>query len=147
MRVYLDTCCYNRPFDDQSQERIRLEARAVDAILDLARTGQWTVVGSEAIDDEISQIPLRLRRIQVEALVRIAQEHVLIESQTEQRARDIQALGFSTYDALHLACSESARVDAFLTTDDSVLRRASRNRAALHVEARNPVQWLLENLP
>ncbi|MBE2197400.1 MAG: hypothetical protein IAE79_02240 [Anaerolinea sp.] len=26
MRVYLDVCCLNRPFDDQSQERIQLEA-------------------------------------------------------------------------------------------------------------------------
>lgn len=25
MRVYLDNCCYNRPYDDQSQMRIHLE--------------------------------------------------------------------------------------------------------------------------
>ena len=24
MRVYLDNCCYNRPFDDQAQLRVRL---------------------------------------------------------------------------------------------------------------------------
>ena len=24
MRVYLDNCCYNRPFDDQSQLKVRL---------------------------------------------------------------------------------------------------------------------------
>ena len=28
MRVYLDNCCFNRPFDDQSQLRIRLETEA-----------------------------------------------------------------------------------------------------------------------
>jgi len=28
MRVYLDNCCYNRPFDDQSQLRVRLEIEA-----------------------------------------------------------------------------------------------------------------------
>ena len=28
MRVYLDNCCYNRPFDDQAQLRIRLETEA-----------------------------------------------------------------------------------------------------------------------
>lgn len=28
MRVYLDNCCFNRPFDDQTQTRIRLEAEA-----------------------------------------------------------------------------------------------------------------------
>ena len=25
MRVYLDNCCYNRPFDDQAQLTVRLE--------------------------------------------------------------------------------------------------------------------------
>lgn len=28
MRIYLDNCCFNRPFDDQKQLRIRLEAEA-----------------------------------------------------------------------------------------------------------------------
>ena len=25
MRIYLDNCCYNRPFDEQTQLRVRLE--------------------------------------------------------------------------------------------------------------------------
>jgi hypothetical protein len=29
LRIYLDACCLNRPFDDQTQERIRLESEAV----------------------------------------------------------------------------------------------------------------------
>ena len=28
MKLYLDNCCFNRPFDDQSQLRIRLETEA-----------------------------------------------------------------------------------------------------------------------
>lgn len=28
MRVYLDNCCYNRPYDDQTQMRVSLEAQA-----------------------------------------------------------------------------------------------------------------------
>ena len=28
LRVYLDNCCYNRPYDDQSQLRIELETKA-----------------------------------------------------------------------------------------------------------------------
>ena len=27
MRIYLDNCCYNRPYDDQSKIRIRLETK------------------------------------------------------------------------------------------------------------------------
>jgi hypothetical protein len=34
MKIYLDTCCLNRPFDDQRQARIRLESEAVTLILE-----------------------------------------------------------------------------------------------------------------
>jgi hypothetical protein len=33
MKVYLDNCALNRPFDDQSQERIRIETEAVVLVL------------------------------------------------------------------------------------------------------------------
>ncbi len=33
MRLYLDTSCVKRPFDDQSQSRIRLETEAIVLIL------------------------------------------------------------------------------------------------------------------
>jgi hypothetical protein len=32
--IYMDVCCFNRPFDDLRQERIRLEAEAVMLILE-----------------------------------------------------------------------------------------------------------------
>ena len=28
LKLYLDNCCYNRPFDDLRQEKINLEARS-----------------------------------------------------------------------------------------------------------------------
>ena len=28
MRIYLDMCCFNRPYDDQTQSRIRIETEA-----------------------------------------------------------------------------------------------------------------------
>ena len=37
MRVYLDNCCYNRPFDEQSQLRIRLETEAKMEVHDYTR--------------------------------------------------------------------------------------------------------------
>lgn len=36
MRIYLDNCCFNRPYDDQSHLGIRLES---DAKLYISRTG------------------------------------------------------------------------------------------------------------
>jgi predicted nucleic acid-binding protein len=53
-------------------------------------------------------------------------------------------MGFRTYDALHLACAEQAMVDIFLTTDDRMLRIATRHNAQLKVRVANPLDWLLE---
>jgi predicted nucleic acid-binding protein len=53
-------------------------------------------------------------------------------------------MGFRTYDALHLACAEQATVDVFPTTDDRVLRIATRHTAQLKVYVANPLAWLLE---
>ena len=55
IKIYLDTCCLNRPFDDQTQERIRLEAEAVLAILSRIEKGEWDWIGSEVLIDEIEQ--------------------------------------------------------------------------------------------
>jgi predicted nucleic acid-binding protein len=60
------------------------------------------------------------------------------------RAQALKAMGFRTYDALHLACAEQATVDVFLTTDDGVLRIATRHSAQLQVRVANPLEWLLE---
>lgn len=39
MKVYLDNCSLNRPFDDQSNYRIRIEAEAKLYVQDLIRGG------------------------------------------------------------------------------------------------------------
>ncbi len=56
-KIYLDTCCLNRPFDDQTQERVRLEAEAVLAILSRIEKGEWNWIGSDVLADEIEQTP------------------------------------------------------------------------------------------
>lgn len=33
MKIYLDACCLNRLFDDQTQDRIRLESEVVVLII------------------------------------------------------------------------------------------------------------------
>ncbi len=56
IKVYLDVCCLNRPFDDQTQDRIRMESEAVLMILNRCLS-DWILVGSEVIDYELSRIP------------------------------------------------------------------------------------------
>jgi hypothetical protein len=44
VRVYLDNCCLNRPFDDQRQMRVRLEAEATLCIQEHIRRGVLELV-------------------------------------------------------------------------------------------------------
>jgi hypothetical protein len=44
MRVYLDNCCYNRPFDEQEQMSVRLEAAAKLHIQAAIRAGVYDLV-------------------------------------------------------------------------------------------------------
>jgi hypothetical protein len=53
MKIYLDTCCLNRPFDDQSQNRIRLESEAIIIIMNKLHQGEWEWIGSEVLDIEV----------------------------------------------------------------------------------------------
>ena len=48
--IYLDVCCLNRPFDDQTQVRIHLEAEAVLMVLSRCEAGAWQWIGSEVIE-------------------------------------------------------------------------------------------------
>jgi len=47
MKLYLDTCVYNRPFDDQTQERISLETQAFLIILEKIEKKIYTLLISE----------------------------------------------------------------------------------------------------
>lgn len=142
--IYADVCCLNRPFDDQRQTRIRLEAEAVLLILSRCEGRAWQLLGSEAIDLEISQIPDPERREKVLVLAALATSHVTVSAGVERRAAELEAHGFKAYDALHLACAEEGRAEIFLTTDDRLLKRASRSARLIKVRVANPILWLLE---
>ena len=53
MLIYLDLCCFNRPYDDQTQLRIRLETEAKLALQDKVRTGACRLLWSAVLDLEI----------------------------------------------------------------------------------------------
>ena len=142
--MYLDVCCLNRPFDDQTNDRIRLEREAVLAIISRCQTGTWLLVGSEAIDIEVSRIPDREKRQKVGILYSISQSNVIVGADVEKRAIDLENLGFNPFDALHISCAEESKVDVSFTTDDRLLRKAVQNKDVLNVMVRNPVKWLIE---
>lgn len=146
MIVYLDTCCLNRAHDDQSQERIRKESQAIEAILERLEKGIWIWLGSEALTAEAANNPSPVRKADATMMLEGVSREVTVSQTHLHRAAALTELGFSAMDALHVACAESGGADVLLTTDDKFLSRASRYRGELKVLVANPVNWLREVL-
>ena len=144
MKIYLDVCCLNRPFDDQSQERIRLESEAVLAILGRSKT--VTLLSSEIVDIEISKIPDEDRKQKVILLSSISRMNIVVDGEIMSRAKELNEMGFKSFDALHIACAERGRADALLTTDDHLLKKAISYQKSIKVRLQNPLSWLTEEL-
>ena len=142
MRVYLDACCLGRLTDDQTQLRIREEGEAVELVLNLVVRGSHTWVASEVLADEIRRNPLAERRMECQALLRMAAEIVRIDDAIAKRARALEKAGYGAFDALHLAAAESAGADVLLSTDDQFLRLARRGAGRPKIDVRNPVSWV-----
>jgi hypothetical protein len=134
----------NRLTDDQTQERVRSEAEAVEGILHLIREKRATWVSSVVLQIEISRNPNVDRRQDVESLLEFATETIVPQAETAARGALLHDLGFGSFDALHLAAAEQGRAEVFLTTDDNLLRRAIRYQHKLRVRVINPVSWYKE---
>ena len=143
-KVYLDTCCLNRPFDDHSQTRIRLESESILQIIGQCTSGILSWIASDVLDFEIAQISNTERRKRVNTLRSFAQDMLVSSDSVLQRSLEIRTFGIGEMDALHIACAEEAQVDVFLTTDDRLLKSAGRFQSRLHIFVSNPTAWVLK---
>lgn len=141
MRVYLDNCCFNRPFDDQSQARIRLEAEAKLEIQQRIKDRKIELTWSYMLDYENRANPFEERRT---TIVRWKNEAVVDVEETAailQQAHQLADRGLRAKDALHVACAVAGGCDFFLTTDDTVIKRL---RDSSEVVAMTPTQFVVE---
>ena len=142
MKIYLDVCCLNRPFDDQGQDRVRVEAEAILNILEYCQNGEWTLAASKALDFELAQCPDPIKLTRMRDLYAIAQSRLVVTEQVKVRSREFQQQGLSFFDSLHVALAEVHQQDVFLTTDDRLCRAAAV--ICPEVRVANPAIWFLE---
>ena len=101
MRIYLDTCCLQRPLDDQTQPRIKIEAEAVLAILASVQAGDCSLLNSEALEYELTRIPDDKRRNEMMAVLALADERLEITDEAETLAESLENHGIEAIDAVH----------------------------------------------
>jgi predicted nucleic acid-binding protein len=146
MKVYLDLCVYNRPFDDQGQPRILVETVEFMFLLEKAINKEMTIINSFVLEYENSKSPLIDRRDKIEDFLKIASEYVRYSERLENRAEEIEKRGFMAMDALHIACAEAAKSDFFITCDDLLLRKGEANKDKLKVRIVGLMEFFSEEV-
>lgn len=141
MRVYLDNCSFNRPFDDQSQLRIQLEAEAKLFIQRKVLEGQLELAWSYILDYENEANPFDERREAIHAW----KKHAVIDTDETQvilvKAQALSEQGLKSKDALHIACAIEMQCDSFITTDDGILNRM---RDSHEISVVDPITFIRE---
>jgi predicted nucleic acid-binding protein len=143
MRIYLDCCSLQRPFDDKSQPRIAVEAEAVLVILALCESGRLKLISSDALLFEINCIPDQDRKEDALAILKIAKEAIELTPELEALARRLEVLGLKPLDALHLAFASALKVDYFCTCDDKFLKKA-KSFDGLNIKVVSPTELVME---
>ena len=141
MRVYLDNCCFNRPFDDQSQAKVRLESEAKLEVQQRIKEKKIELAWSYMLDYENQVNPFEERRETIGRWRSEATINVGETADTLRQAHEIATCGVRAKDALHIACAMSAGCDDFLTTDDLVVKRMRGNSG---IVVMYPTQFIIE---
>lgn len=125
MKVYLDNCCFNRPYDDQSQIRISLETQTKLYVQELVKKREIELATSYVLWYENSQNPYETKRRAItEFLQKNSVEYIDADKAglIKTKAEEIMKTGVKMKDAYHVACAVYASCECFLTTDDRLLK-------------------------
>jgi len=123
MRIYLDMCCFNRPYDDQTQARIHLETEAKLLLQQKVKNAECDLIWSSVLDFECKNNPFEDHRHAILQWRWLAKLVVMVDDEIIARAKAHQAHGIDKFDALHVACAISGQADLFITTDDRLINR------------------------
>jgi len=134
MRVYMDNCCFNRPFDAQVQTRVRLETEAKLRIQERVVAGELELAWSYILDYENAANPFDERRAAISSWRRRAVVDVDETPDLLENAKSLVALGVRSKDALHVASAVQADCAYFITTDDNLLKKLSSYTRILAVD-------------
>ena len=140
MRVYLDNCCFNRPFDDQRQIRVFLETQAKLHIQEQIKNEKIELAVSFVSRYENSENPDDVSGGSIADFFQRATIYVGAENYDEifAKAGEFMKANIKMRDATHLACAIKAGCDYFLTTDDKLIKRYNEKEIIVC----NPITFL-----
>jgi len=138
-RIYLDNCCFNRPYDNQLHLKIELETKAKLKIQEMIVDGDLELVISYILEHENDENACLERKFAIADFFKYAILDVEASEEVIKIANGAKKTGLKTKDALHVACAIVSGCDYLITTDKRFL---NYNDDRIHVL--NPMQFLLE---
>ena len=139
MRIYLDNCCYNRPFDNQNQMKIRLETVAKLYIQSAVRKGIYDLVWSYMLDYENNENPYEDKKEAIQIWKNRAKQICKSSLLILQQSKIIESLGVRPKDALHIACAIQSKCNYFITTDIRLTKKKIEG-----IKIINPIDFIRE---
>lgn len=142
MRIYLDMCCYNRPYDDQSQLKISLETQCKLHIQALIENKKLKLITSYMLRYECNNNPFEMRRnvifdfISKNTYAYVGDERKMI---IEAKAAEIMNTGVKFKDACHVASAIYAECGYFISTDIRLLKYRSEE-----IKMVTPIEFMIE---
>ena len=143
MLIYLDNCCFNRPYDDQTYEKIFLETQAKLYIQENILTGKYKLIWSYILQYKNDANPYIAHKHEIKKWINQASQLVSASENIIVKAKEYQAAGLHVKDALHCACAFSVKANYFITTDKQLIKSAKKI-AGLNVV--NPLTFIQEEV-
>ena len=123
LKLYLDMCCFNRPYDNQTHLRIYYEAMTKLTLQSWIVDGKISFVWSYVLEFENAKNPFVEKQNTIAAFKQYASEIAVHSQIIDTAAEKLQKLGIKPFDALHIACAIHTGCNYFLTVDDKILKK------------------------
>lgn len=140
MKIDLDNCCYNRPYDDQSYLSISLETQAKLLVQSLVKEKHLELASSFILDYENSCNPYMDRKTAVKNFLDANVSDYISSDKSEEviaKAEKVMATGVKMKDSCHIVCAEMMKCDYLLSTDKRMLKYKSDS-----VRLMNPIEFV-----
>ena len=144
LKVYFDNCCYNRPYDDQTQAKIQMETNAIMDIIKYSEQNKCTIYSSVAVEFEMnSNKDLDKKNNVIIFYNSIKNKKIKLQQSINARAKELLSKYNIKYkDGLHIAFCELEEIDYLISTDKLFINAS--NRADLKVKVINPRDFIEE---
>ena len=136
-RIYLDNCCFNRPYDDPRLLVTYLEAEAKLFVQKAIIENRFELAWSYVLDYENSANPHVERKRTIAEWKHIAKIDIDASEEIVTLGKQMMLKGIKDKDALHIACAIKAECDYFLTTDKKIL-----NKEISDIKIINPLDFV-----